>query len=50
MSDASDVNLIGLNHFWSDDGVECLWCYRIRTPEEIAAWIADGKPAEECKK
>ena len=39
----------GLNHFWSSDGAECLWCFRIRTPEEIAAWVAAGKPDELCK-
>lgn len=36
------------NHFWSTDGAECLWCAAQRTPEQIAAWFAAGKPSEEC--
>lgn len=37
------------NHFWSTDGVECLWCAAVRTPVEIATWFDAGKPMEECR-
>lgn len=36
------------NHFWSTDGAECLWCAQQRTPKQIAAWFASGKPDEVC--
>ncbi len=38
----------GFNHYWSVDGVDCLWCARQRTAAEIAIWFAAGKPAEAC--
>lgn len=38
----------GLMHCWSSDGVECLWCGKQRTPEEIAAWKEAGSPDEPC--
>lgn len=39
----------GARHFWSTDGIECLWCARQRTPAEIAVWFAAGKPQENCR-
>lgn len=38
----------GRHHFWSTDGIECLWCAGKRTPEEIRAWFEAGQPKEEC--
>lgn len=37
------------NHFWSTDGVECLWCAAQRTSGQIAGWFAAGKPDEACR-
>jgi hypothetical protein len=37
-----------LNHFWSSDGAECLWCSQVRSAEEIAAWKAAGSPDTPC--
>lgn len=37
-----------INHFWSVDGVECLWCARQRSVPEIQVWFDAGKPDEAC--
>lgn len=39
-----------LNHFWSVDGCECLFCTVTRTPEQVAEWRAAGSPEEKCEK
>lgn len=44
-----EPGLVPGNHFWSTNGVECLWCARQRTPDEIARWFAAGKPGEVCR-
>ena len=37
-----------LTHFWSTDGIECLWCGAVRTADQIAEWDRAGKPKEGC--
>ncbi len=31
-----------LTHFWSTDGIECLWCGAVRTADQIAEWDRAG--------
>lgn len=38
-----------LGHFWSTDGRECLWCFRVRSAQEVKEWREAGEPFEECR-
>lgn len=38
----------GKHHFWSTDGVACLWCRMERSEEEITDWLTEGVSAEPC--
>ena len=38
-----------LTHFWSTDGIECLWCGAVRTADQIAEWDRAGVNEETLK-